>query len=376
MSIGKAKEIWINHCSRASRASKFELLRVQILLHACDNIELEMNRKKLSFYLMCELRKLIQVFSKELQQKGICCFGMNLMNNCFELFIEFGEILGLVAFGATVNVMKDKSPKIQMHQEASEIQIAGTHVAMRKAQGLEPYDKTSHSHWLFVAQTLPISFINGPLRAFPFNWGGGGRENRTRDLNLTRLLLGILKGQGIIFTLLYMIPCYQPSPTNLKQLYILVWIGGLSDENYGCLVPQVAQQVNNNNHSSTTVTPMNIGSEDTNSINVTGQGHGVEAQEFWSGHGAELDWQTLFLLRNNYQYQAPVLLFDFPLSDVSPSTFDTLFGLQESFLSSMGNGMSEALHAQSGSSAHCKNFPQMPLLEVRVSIQLNVIAVY
>ncbi|KAJ3926481.1 MAG: hypothetical protein NXY57DRAFT_1112856 [Lentinula lateritia] len=340
MSIGKAKEIWINHCSRASRASKFELLRVQILLHACDNIELEMNRKKLSFYLMCELRKLIQVFSKELQQKGICCFGMNLMNNCFELFIEFGEILGLVAFGATVNVMKDKSPKIQ-------ITYVGRYVIKLK--------------------------VNGPLRAFPFNWGGGGRENRTRNLNLTRLLLGILKGQGIIFTLLYMIPCYQPSPTNLKQLYILVWIGGLSDENYGCLVPQVAQQVNNNNHSSTTVTPMNIGSEDTNSINVTGQGHGVEAQEFWSGHGAELDWQTLFLLRNNYQYQAPVLLFDFPLSDVSPSTFDTLFGLQESFLSSMGNGMSEALHAQSGSSAHCKNFPQMPLLEVRLPILVQFV---
>ncbi|KAH7877174.1 uncharacterized protein C8R40DRAFT_1168510 [Lentinula edodes] len=146
-----------------------------------------------------------------------------------------------------------------------------------------------------------------------------------------------------------------------------------SDENYGCLVPQVAQQVNNNNHSSTTVTPMNIGSEDMNSIDVTGQGHGVEVQEFWSGHGAELDWQTLFLLGNStesrvegsdilafgqdYQYQAPVSLFDFPLSNVSPSTFDTLFGPQESFLSSMGNGMSEALHAQSGNSELFSNAP-------------------
>ncbi|KAH7867859.1 uncharacterized protein C8R40DRAFT_1075270 [Lentinula edodes] len=48
--------------------------------------------------------------------------------------------------------------QLSLHQEASEIQIAGTYVATRKAQGLELYDDTSHSHWLFVAQTLPISF--------------------------------------------------------------------------------------------------------------------------------------------------------------------------------------------------------------------------
>ncbi|KAH7871284.1 uncharacterized protein C8R40DRAFT_1072586 [Lentinula edodes] len=154
-----------------------------------------------------------------------------------------------------------------------------------------------------------------------------------------------------------------------------------SYENYGCLVPPVVQQVNNN-HSSTMVTPMNIGSEDMGSIAVTGQGHGVEAQEFLSGHRAELDWQTLFLLGNStdnrvegsdilafgqdHQYQAPVSLFDLPLSDISPSTFDTLFAPQESFLSSMGNSMNEALHAHSGNFAHCKTFPQMPLLEIRV----------
>ncbi|KAJ3885433.1 hypothetical protein GG344DRAFT_70550, partial [Lentinula edodes] len=170
-----------------------------------------------------------------------------------------------------------------------------------------------------------------------------------------------------------------------------------SYENYGCLVPPVVQQVNNN-HSSTMVTPMNIGSEDMGSIAVTGQGHGVEAQEFLSGHRAELDWQTLFLLGNStdnrvegsdilafgqgrangylfknelispidHQYQAPVSLFDLPLSDMSPSTFDTLFSPQESFLSSMGNSMNEALHAHSGNFAHCKTFPQTPLLEIRV----------
>ncbi|KAH7881449.1 uncharacterized protein C8R40DRAFT_1065122 [Lentinula edodes] len=43
-----------------------------------------------------------------------------------------------------------------LEQEASEIQIAGTYVATRKAQGLELYDDTSHSRWLFVAQTLTV----------------------------------------------------------------------------------------------------------------------------------------------------------------------------------------------------------------------------
>ncbi|KAJ4481773.1 hypothetical protein C8J55DRAFT_488910 [Lentinula edodes] len=152
-----------------------------------------------------------------------------------------------------------------------------------------------------------------------------------------------------------------------------------SYENYGCLVPPVVQQVNNN-HSSTMVTPMNIGSEDMSSIAVTGQGHGVEAQEFLSGHRAELDWQTLFLLGNStdnrvegsdilafgqgraygylfknelilpidYQYQAPVSLFDLPLS----ARIMTLWEIASAkhFMLILG----------------ILTFPQTPLLEIRV----------
>ncbi|KAJ3850240.1 hypothetical protein EV368DRAFT_84741 [Lentinula lateritia] len=52
------------------------------------------------------------------------------------------------------------------------------------------------------------------------------------------------------------------------------------------------------------VTPMDIGSEDMNSINVTGQGHGVEVQDFWSGQEGGPDRQTLFLLGNSTENQA------------------------------------------------------------------------
>ncbi|KAJ3872016.1 hypothetical protein F5051DRAFT_433380 [Lentinula edodes] len=66
------------------------------------------------------------------------------------------------------------------------------------------FDFISLCHNLTAAENYPQDrgcqekfalVVNGPLRAFPFNWGG--RENRTRDLNLTHLLVDAMRSKDV-----------------------------------------------------------------------------------------------------------------------------------------------------------------------------------